>query len=153
MAYTQIIRKQIIKSDINTLWNFISSPENLEKITPKWMSFEITSKNLSKKMYAGMIISYKVKPVLNIPMKWITEITHVQEKEYFVDEQRLGPYKMWHHEHKLEKTKEGILMTDIITYIPPFGVFGRIINYFFIKKRVNKIFDYRYSVLDNKFNN
>ena len=152
MAYTQIIRKQIIKSDINTLWNFISSPENLEKITPKWMSFKITSKNLSKKMYAGMIISYKVKPVLNIPMKWITEITHVQEKEYFVDEQRLGPYKMWHHEHKLEKTKEGILMTDIITYIPPFGVFGRIINYFFIKKRVNKIFDYRYSILDNKFN-
>ena len=152
MAYTQIIRKQIIKSDINTLWNFISSPENLEKITPKWMSFKITSKSLSKKMYAGMIISYKVKPVLNIPMKWITEITHVQEKEYFVDEQRLGPYKMWHHEHKLEKTKEGILMTDIITYIPPFGFFGRIINYFFIKKRVNKIFNYRYSVLDNKFN-
>tara|TARA_B100000131_G_scaffold280242_1_gene285959 strand:+ start:169 stop:630 length:462 start_codon:yes stop_codon:yes gene_type:complete len=152
MAYTQIIRKQIIKSDINTLWNFISSPENLEKITPKWMSFKITSKSLSKKMYAGMIISYIVKPVFNIPMKWITEITHVQEKEYFVDEQRLGPYKMWHHEHKLEKTKEGILMTDIITYIPPFGVFGRIINYFFIKKRVNKIFDYRYSVLDNKFN-
>ena len=152
MAYTQIIRKQIIKSDINTLWDFISSPENLEKITPKWMSFKITSKSLSKKMYAGMIISYIVKPVLNIPMKWITEITHVQEKEYFVDEQRLGPYKMWHHEHKLEKTKEGILMTDIITYIPPFGVFGRIINYFFIKKRVNKIFDYRNSVLDNKFN-
>ena len=152
MAYTQIIRKQIIKSDINTLWNFISSPKNLEKITPKWMSFKITSKSVSEKMYAGMIISYIVKPVLNIPMKWITEITHVQEKEYFVDEQRLGPYKMWHHEHKLEKTKEGILMTDIITYIPPFGVFGRIINYFFIKKRVNKIFDYRHSVLDNKFN-
>ena len=112
----------------------------------------ITSENLSNKMYAGMMIAYIVKPVLNFPMKWVTEITHVKEKEYFVDEQRVGPYKIWHHEHKLETTKEGILMTDIITYIPPFGVFGRIINYLFIKKRVNKIFDYRHSVLDNKFN-
>ena len=153
MAYTQIIRKQTIKTDINTIWDFISSPENLEKITPESMSFKITSKNLSKKMYAGMMISYRVKPILNIAMKWVTEITHVKEKKYFVDEQRIGPYKIWHHEHRLEETEKGILMTDIITYIPPFGIFGRILNYFFIKKRITRIFNYRSIFLDKKFNN
>ena len=151
MGYTQIIRKQIISTDIDTLWNFISSPNNLEKITPEWMSFKITSNNSETKMYAGMIISYIVRPILNFPMKWVTEITHVKEKEYFVDEQRIGPYKIWHHEHIFEVKEEGVLMTDIITYVPPFSFLGTIANLILIKKRVNKIFDYRNIVLEQIF--
>ena len=151
MGYTQIIRKQIIRTDIDTLWNFISSPNNLEKITPQWMNFKITSSNSETKMYAGMIISYIVRPILNFPMKWVTEITHVKEKEYFVDEQRIGPYKIWHHEHIFEVKEEGVLMTDIITYVPPFSFLGTIANLILIKKRVNKIFDYRNIVLEQIF--
>ena len=151
MSYTQIIRKQIIKKDINDVWGFMSSPKNLEKITPKWMQFKITSSNVDKTMYPGMIISYKVAPFLSIPIKWVTEITHVKEKEFFVDEQRIGPYKIWHHQHRFEQKEEGILMTDTITYIPPFGLLGRISNYLFIKKRINLIFDYRHNILEKLF--
>ena len=151
MPYTQIIRKQIIKKDINDLWDFMSSPNNLEEITPKWMQFQITSNNVQKKMYPGMIISYKVTPFLSIAIKWVTEITHVKEKEFFVDEQRIGPYKIWHHEHRFEEKEEGILMTDTITYIPPFGLLGKVANYLFIKKRINQIFDYRYEMLAKLF--
>ena len=152
MPYTQIIRKQIIKSDIGSVWRFMSSPKNLERITPKWMIFKITSKNEDQTMYPGMIISYKVTPLLNIPMKWVTEITHVNKHKYFIDGQKIGPYTLWHHEHKFQETDQGILMTDIITYIPPFKILGKIANIIFIKKRVNKIFDYRHEVLEKIFN-
>ncbi len=152
MSYSQIIRKQLIRTDINKLWDFMSSPKNLKKITPSYMQFNITSKNSNKEMYAGMILSYKVTPLLNYPLEWVTEITHIKEKVFFVDEQRIGPYKMWHHEHIFEIKKDGILMTDIITYIPPFGLLGRVANQLFIKRRINEIFDYRENVLNQTFN-
>lgn len=152
MSYSQIIRKQLIRTDINKLWDFMSSPKNLKKITPSYMQFNITSKNSNKEMYAGMILSYKVTPLLNYPLEWVTEITHIKEKVFFVDEQRIGPYKMWHHEHIFEIKKDGILMTDIITYIPPFGLLGRVANQLFIKRRINEIFDYRENVLNQIFN-
>ena len=152
MAYTQIIRKQLVKTNIDDLWSFISSPKNLKKITPNYMQFNITSFNKEQEMYAGMIISYEVKPLLNFPLKWVTEITHVKEKKFFVDEQRIGPYKMWHHEHIFKIKENGILMTDIITYVPPFKLLGKITNYLFIKKRVNHIFDYRNKMIEEIFN-
>ncbi len=152
MPYTQIIKEQLIKTNINTLWDFISSPKNLQEITPKSMNFHITSNNKDQKMYAGMIISYKVTPLLRLPIKWLTEITHVKEREFFVDEQRVGPYKMWHHEHIFKITKKGILMKDIVTYIPPFGLLGRLANYLFIKRRINEIFDYREKKINKIFN-
>ena len=153
MSYTQIIREQLIKTNIDDLWDFISSPNNLEKITPNYMHFNITSNNKDQAMYAGMIIAYRVTPLFNFPLKWITEITHVKEKELFVDEQRIGPYKMWHHEHIFKIKKDGVLMTDIITYIPPFGLLGKLANYLFIKKKVIGIFDYRNKILDQIFKN
>ena len=152
MSYTQIIRKQLIRTDINKLWDFMSSPKNLKKITPNYMQFNITSENSNKEMYAGMILSYKVTPLLNYPLEWVTEITHIKEKVFFVDEQRIGPYKLWHHEHIFEIQKDGIIMTDIITYIPPFGLLGRVANQLFIKRRVNEIFDYSQNVLNQIFN-
>ncbi|MAW21324.1 MAG: hypothetical protein CMD16_02870 [Flavobacteriales bacterium] len=152
MAYTQIIREQLVKTNIDDLWSFMSSPKNLQKITPQNMGFIITSKNKDEVMYPGMIISYKVTPILNIPLTWITEITHVKEKNFFVDEQRVGPYKMWHHEHIFKVQDNGVLMKDIITYIPPFGILGKLANYLFINKRVNEIFDFRNKVLDQIYN-
>ena len=150
--HTQIIKKQLIKTDIDNLWDFMSSPKNLDKITPKEMRFNIISNNGNKKMYEGMIITYTVTPLLNIPLNWITEITHIKKNKYFVDEQRIGPYKMWHHEHIFEQKEDGILMTDIITYVPPMGVLGKLANFLFINKKVNRIFDYRKKIIDQLFN-
>ena len=150
--HTQIIKKQLIKTDIDNLWHFMSSPKNLDMITPKEMKFNIKSNNGNKKMYEGMIITCTVTPLLNIPLNWITEITHIKKNKYFVDEQRVGPYKMWHHEHIFEQKEDGILMTDIITYVPPMGVLGKIANFLFINKKVNRIFDYRKKIIDQLFN-
>lgn len=151
-CYTQVIRKQLINTNIDDLWSFMSSPKNLEKITPESMEFKITSNNGDQLMYPGMIISYKITPLLNFPLRWVTEITHVKEKEFFVDEQRLGPYRMWHHEHIFKIKEDGVLMTDIITYIPPFGLLGKLANNLFIKRRINKIFDYRSQIIEQLFN-
>jgi ligand-binding SRPBCC domain-containing protein len=115
------------------------------------MGFDITSEMLTPKMYPGMIISYKVSPILGIKMTWVTEITHVRDKEYFVDEQRVGTYAFWHHEHKIESIEEGVLMTDIVSYKPPFGLLGSIANLLFIKKQLQNIFDYRKKVIAKMF--
>tara|TARA_Y100000287_G_C14187961_1_gene338643 strand:- start:362 stop:820 length:459 start_codon:yes stop_codon:yes gene_type:complete len=148
----QFKTKQLLKSDLETVWDFVSSPRNLKKITPPYMGFDITSKDLPPKMYPGMIISYKVSPLLSIPTTWVTEITQVEKHQFFIDEQRVGPYTMWHHQHFLEETKDGILMTDIVTYKPPFGILGSIANSLFIKKKLKSIFDYRFVALEKIFN-
>jgi ligand-binding SRPBCC domain-containing protein len=151
MGFYQLHKTQKIPATIDKVWDFISSPANLKKITPEYMGFNITSKLLSEKMYPGMIISYKVSPVLGIKMTWVTEITHVKEKEYFVDEQRVGPYTMWHHEHKIEPIEGGVLMTDIVSYKPPFGILGSIANSVLIKKQLKQIFDYRVNAVEKMF--
>ena len=151
MSCSQIIREQHLKTDIQTIWDFVSSPSNLNEITPKDMQFQFISNNKDQKMYPGMIILYKVSPLFKIPLSWATEITHVNEKKFFVDEQRLGPYKIWHHEHHFEKTDDGVLMKDIVTYVPPFGIVGSIANSLFIRRKVNQIFDYREKVLERIF--
>lgn len=143
MAFYQLRTEQKIPASIDEIWDFISSPKNLKRITPDYMGFDITSKNLPEKMYPGMIISYIVTPVLGIKTTWVTEITHVRDKEYFVDEQRIGPYNMWHHEHTIKPIDGGVIMNDIITYQPPFGVLGAIANSLLIKKQLKSIFDYR----------
>jgi ligand-binding SRPBCC domain-containing protein len=144
--------KQFIKSDLNTVWEFISSPKNLSKITPSYMGFHILSDIEDAKMYPGQIIEYHVKPIAGIKMHWVTEITHVKDKEYFVDEQRFGPYAMWHHKHFLKEVPGGVEMTDVVHYKAPFGVFGKIANALFIKKQLKTIFDYRYKKMEELFN-
>jgi ligand-binding SRPBCC domain-containing protein len=151
MAYYQLHKTQFISASIREVWDFISSPNNLKVITPEYMGFEVTSKNLPGKMYPGMIISYTVKPLLGIRMIWVTEITHVEEMNYFIDEQRIGPYSMWHHQHFIEPSGEGVLMTDIVTYSPPLGFFGAIANKLFIRKQLDTIFDYRSEILEKHF--
>lgn len=152
MSHFQLRREQFVKTNLETIWGFVSSPENLKEITPDYMLFDITSKELPEKMYPGMIITYKVSPLFNIKMNWVTEITQVKDHHFFIDEQRMGPYKMWHHQHFFEEKDNGVLMTDIVTYIPPFGLLGDIANKFFIKKQLNDIFNYRFKIMDKKFN-
>ena len=151
MAFYQFIHEQLFHASVEEMWSFISAPKNLKEITPDYMGFEITTPYLSEKMYAGMIISYKVSPVLNFKVDWVTEITHVKENEFFVDEQRIGPYKLWHHQHHLIQMQEGVLMRDIVTYQPPFGFLGALANKFLISKKLNEIFNYRKIVLEKKF--
>lgn len=152
MAFYQFHREQRIDVPLDYIWDFISSPKNLKKITPDYMGFDITSANLPEKMYEGMIISYKVSPVLGIKTDWVSEITHIRAKEFFIDEQRIGPYKLWHHQHILNPAQNGVLMTDIVTYQPPFGVLGAVANKMVIRKKLNEIFEYRKMALDTIFN-
>lgn len=151
MGFYQLHKTQKIPATIDQVWEFISSPGNLKKITPAYMGFNITSKQLSEKMYPGMIISYKVSPVLGIKMTWVTEITQVKEMEYFVDEQRVGPYSLWHHEHKIEPIDGGVLMTDIVSYKPPLGFLGSLANTLLFKKQLKEIFNFRKQALEEIF--
>lgn len=133
---------QNLPISINEAWNFLSDPVNLKTITPDYMGFEILS-GAEKKMFPGQIIQYLVTPILGIPTKWVTEITHVKKGEYFVDEQRFGPYSLWHHKHFLKPIKNGVEMEDIIDYKIPFGLFGQMIHPILVKPKLNEIFKYR----------
>lgn len=144
---------QFIKSDIDTIWDFISSSKNLATITPAYMNFTIINETKSlDKMYAGHIIEYNVSPILGIKLKWVTEITHVEHNAYFIDEQRFGPYSFWHHKHFIKKVEGGIEMLDIVHYKLPFGFLGRIVNSLFVKKQLKEIFDHRHKTIEELFN-
>lgn len=104
-----------------------------------------------RKMFPGQIIQYIVTPVLGIPMKWVTEITHVQDKKYFVDEQRFGPYALWHHKHFFTEIEGGIEMEDIVDYKVPMGFIGQLVHPFLVKPKLNEIFGYRTKKLVEMF--
>lgn len=151
MGFYQFKKTQEINASLEEVWKFISDPANLKKITPDYMGFDIISKDVPSKMYAGMIISYKVSPLFGIKTTWVTEITHLKENSYFVDEQRVGPYKIWHHQHRIQPMEKGTLMTDIVSYQPPLGLLGSVANTLIIKGKLNEIFDYRTKALDEIF--
>lgn len=151
MGFYQLKTKQVIPASVDEAWDFISSPRNLKEITPPYMGFDIVSDGLPEKMYPGMIIAYKVRPLLGIPVTWVTEITHVVEKQMFVDVQRVGPYALWHHQHMIEPCEEGVLMTDIVSYRPPFGFLGSLANALMIRKKLSEIFHFRKQALEKRF--
>jgi ligand-binding SRPBCC domain-containing protein len=124
-------------------WDFFSKPANLKDITPANMGFIIRSRYHGEQMYPGQIIEYTVKPLLGIPFYWMTEIKHVAEGKYFIDEQRFGPYSLWHHQHHFKQIPGGVEMTDIVHYKIPFWFFGDIANALLIKNELKKIFDFR----------
>ena len=142
MKIYQLKTVQSLPIGIDEAWEFFSNPNNLSVITPEWLNFKVTS-TLPDKMYPGMIISYKVHPVLGIPNTWVTEISHVNEPIYFVDEQRFGPYKLWHHQHHFKETETGVEMTDIVNYVLPFDPFSRLLNSLLVEKKVKEIFKFR----------
>jgi ligand-binding SRPBCC domain-containing protein len=141
---------QFIPCTMEKAWEFFSSPANLSKITPSNLNFKILSKELTS-MYAGQIFEYKVHPVLGIPLYWMTEITHVQHHQYFVDEQRYGPYSMWHHQHHFKVVDGGVEMTDIVHYKLPLWFLGDIANTLFVKNQLKNIFEHRFKVVDELF--
>ncbi|MCP9200701.1 SRPBCC family protein [Gramella sp. GC03-9] len=135
---------------VEKAWNFLSDPKNLKVITPEYMGFDILS-GADRPMFPGQIIQYIVKPVAGIKNKWVTEITHVQEGEYFVDEQRFGPYSLWHHKHFIKAIPGGVEMEDIVDYKLPFGILGQMVQPFLVKPKLEEIFEYRQKKLVELF--
>lgn len=134
--------KQNLPITLEEAWNFLSDPRNLKTITPPYMGFKILT-GADRAMYSGQLIQYIVTPVLGIKTKWVTEITHVKDQKYFVDEQRFGPYDLWHHKHFLREIEGGVEMEDIVDYKIPLGILGQIIQPILIKPKLNEIFKYR----------
>jgi ligand-binding SRPBCC domain-containing protein len=144
MKSHHLVFKQKFPKPLSEVWDFFSSPKNLEQITPTDMTFEITSTHTAHlKMYPGMIITYKLSPFGGLKLNWMTEITQVSPGKYFIDEQRFGPYKFWHHQHHFEAIDGGVEMTDILTYGLPFGFLGAIAHEVYVKKKLEEIFDFR----------
>lgn len=143
-------RTQVVPISLSEAWLFFSSPLNLKEITPDYMGFEVLEGGVES-MYAGQIIRYKVSPFFGLRLSWVTEITHVSEGEYFVDEQRFGPYRFWHHKHYLAKVNGGTEIRDVVHYKLPFGILGKLAVHFFVKKQLNEIFDYRAKKLKELF--
>jgi ligand-binding SRPBCC domain-containing protein len=142
---------QKLPISVEAAWDFFSNPANLQAITPPNMGFEIISKHHGYKMYPGQLIEYKVRPVPGIPIYWMTEITQVAEGKYFIDEQRFGPYQLWHHQHHFKQIEGGVEMTDIIHYRNPLGFLGTIANTLFIQKQLKQIFEYRFQKVEEQF--
>jgi ligand-binding SRPBCC domain-containing protein len=147
----QLKRVQRMPVSLKKAWNFFSNPNNLLTITPPFLNLKMTNAVYGDEAYSGQIITYKVRPLLGIPLFWLTEIKHVEPLKMFVDEQRKGPYKLWHHQHHFKAIEGGVEMTDIVHYAIPFGPLGSIAHAVIVKKQLNKIFDYRYKKVQELF--
>ncbi len=137
--------------NIETAWEFFSSPRNLSKVVPEAMSFEILSNSDSEKMFAGQIITYYLRPLLGIKIFWMTEITQCEHGNYFVDEQRFGPYALWHHKHFFKAIDGGVEVTDIVDYKLPLGILGKFAHWLFVGKQLKEIFEFRQQKLKSLF--
>lgn len=151
MATYSLKTVQRIPVSLDEAWAFFSNPANLQRITPPDMGFKIISSHHGDKMYPGQIIEYTVRPILGIPAYWMTEITHVKDRTYFIDEQRFGPYSLWHHQHHFKEIPGGVEMIDIVHYRIPLGILGQIANWLFVRGQLNKIFQYRVKAVDDLF--
>jgi ligand-binding SRPBCC domain-containing protein len=152
MALYSLKRVQRLPIDLDTAWSFFSNPGNLLEITPKEMDFRVTSDpEFSREMYPGQIITYTVRPLLGIKMFWMTEITQVSDKRYFIDEQRMGPYAIWHHQHHFKVIPGGVEMTDLVHYRVPLGILGDIAHWLFVRRALEQIFNFRWTVLEQRF--
>jgi ligand-binding SRPBCC domain-containing protein len=143
-------RAQILPVSQEEAWRFFSSPLNLPSITPPWLNLTAVEE-VPDSMFPGMVIRYWVKPLLGIPVTWISEITHVDAPHYFVDEQRFGPYRFWLHQHHFRTVSGGIEMIDTVFYSLKYGPLGTLMNAFFIRKRLEEIFDFRQRALEQLF--
>jgi ligand-binding SRPBCC domain-containing protein len=146
-----IVQKQFLPISTGEAWKFFSSPSNLSRITPPGMKFTITSGNSGQEIYPGMIITYKVTPLPGLRVTWVTEISHVKEPEYFIDDQKSGPFRLWHHQHHFMAVDDGVEMTDIVTYAAPLGWLGLLAEKLVIGRRVRYIFEYRSKVMEDLF--
>lgn len=139
---TTLRQTQFLPVTLEKAWQYFSNPANLNDITPEYMSFEIRS-DIPDKVYPGLLICYRIVPMFNLPMSWVTEITHVKEQDYFIDEQRFGPFAMWHHEHHFKAVEGGVMMTDLLSYRIGKSMLGYIAGKLLVHRRVKDIFAYR----------
>ena len=151
MKIYRLSTEQQLPVTLKEAWKFFTDARNLERITPPDMSFKVLSDVGDGRVYPGMIINYIVKPMLNIPIRWTTEISYVEEEKYFVDEQRFGPYAFWHHKHFFEENENGVLMKDIVDYALPLGFLGRMMQPIMVEPRLQQIFDYRFEKMKEIF--
>ncbi len=150
MKLYKLHQKQVLPTTLADAWDFFSRPQNLEKITPPFLRFEIRN-GAPPKMYAGMIVEYRIRDASGIPMTWVTEITRVDEPYLFIDEQRFGPYKFWHHQHYFREVEGGIEAEDIVHYAMPFGPIGQLVHAVYVKRQLQQIFDFRKRFLEEKY--
>lgn len=151
MAVQILHRVQLIPAPLDKVWSFFADPDNLPRITPPDMKFVTLSSSQGERIYPGQLIEYKLRPLPWFRTRWLTEITQVEEGHYFVDEQRRGPYRLWHHQHHFRKIEGGVEMTDLVHYMVPFGVFGDLANAFFVRRRLEEVFLYRRQVVESIF--
>jgi ligand-binding SRPBCC domain-containing protein len=144
---------QKIPVSLEEAWDFFSHPRNLAVMTPEYLNLKFTNELYGEEMYPGQVMTYRVKPLLGIPLFWMTEITHVQPGKFFVDEQRFGPYSMWHHQHHFREIPGGVEMTDLVHYKLPLGFLGDIAHGLFVRKQLESIFDFRYAKVESLFGN
>jgi ligand-binding SRPBCC domain-containing protein len=150
MKTYRLIRRQVLEADILAAWQFFSNPSNLHLITPPWLDFRITSP-VSESVYAGLIITYRIRPLAGIAIPWVSEITHVDAPRFFVDEQRHGPFRFWHHQHRLQSVSKGVEKTDEVHYRLPGGLLGIFFHAVLIRRKLDEIFDYRKTALKKIF--
>lgn len=151
MASHTLKAVQKIPSSLDEVWNFFTSPAKLHSITPADMKFRIISRHRADTIYAGQILEYNVSPLMGVPLYWMTEITQVSPKHFFADEQRKGPYKTWHHQHHFREIPGGVEMTDIIHYKNPFWLLGNMANTWFVRKKLEGLFAYRFMKIQELF--
>ncbi|MCB9892416.1 MAG: SRPBCC family protein [Planctomycetes bacterium] len=152
MAIHTLHSTQVIETTLDEAWSFFSNPRNLARITPPSLGFEVRTKDLPDSIHAGLMIEYRVRPLLGIPTTWLTEITQVRERAYFVDEQRIGPYRIWHHEHGFRELAPGrVEIEDRVTYVVPFGPLGTILHKLVIQRRLAEIFEFRKGIITGLF--
>ena len=142
---------QKVPAGLDEVWAFFSNATNLKAVTPPHLNLKVTNNVYGEGVYAGQVMTYNVKPLLGIPLSWMTEIRHVVEKKYFVDEQRKGPYKLWHHQHHFKAIEGGVEMTDIVHYRLPMGILGGLAHGLIIKNELQKIFADRYQKVADLF--
>ena len=152
MSICHLRREQQLNCTLDEAWEFFSTPRNLDKLTPKSVGFKITH-CASEAMHEGQIISYKIKVAPLIWLSWLTEISHVEHRSKFVDNQLSGPYKVWHHTHRFVENDQGVLMTDEVAYVMPFGLIGNVVNALFVRRQLDHIFDERRRLVGEIFTN
>lgn len=150
MSIHTLERVQRMAVEPGDAWAFFSDPRNLAQITPPTLGFELTSA-IPAQMHEGMLITYRVRPLLRLPLAWVTEITHIDDGRLFIDEQRMGPYRLWHHEHWFTPIAGGVEMRDIVHYALPFGPLGDAVHSLLVRRQLRTIFDYRRTVLERRF--
>lgn len=151
MSIYHLKQEQFLPISLSEAWNFFSDPRNLEDITPPNLRFRIIKVSLEKSIYEGQTIHYKIRILPFVWVNWLTEITKVKDEEYFIDDQRIGPYSLWHHQHHFREVEGGVEMRDAVTYAVPFGWLGRLAHLFFVRVQLSAIFDHRRTVLANRF--